>query len=63
MIMMMTAMANGAVPNTLYRAFSHCSPRPSAVMMANVTAISMKPVKVRMPGFYHDTVSGFRKKD
>lgn len=63
MIMMMTAMANGAVPNTLYRAFSHCSPKPNAVMMANVTAISMKPVKVLIPALYHDTVSGFRKKD
>lgn len=61
--MAITAMANGAVPRTLQRAFSHWSPNAAAVITAKVSAIRIKPCTILMPGFYHKTVSGFRKKD
>lgn len=53
----------GPVAKMLQRAFNHCKPKANATMMAKVMAATMMPSTVRMPGFYHDTVSVFRKKD
>ena len=58
-----TAMAKGAVPNTLQRALSHWSSMAKAVITAKVTTMSIRPVSVRIPSFYHCGVSAPRKKD
>jgi hypothetical protein len=56
-------MPIGKVPQMLQRVLIHCSSMANAAITANVMAATMMPSTVRMPAFYHGTVSGFRKKD
>ena len=56
-------MPIGKVPQMLQWALIHCRPMANAAITANVMAATMMPSTLRMPDTYHDTVSGFRKKD